>query len=715
MSKLFSVHEHNIILGNVPKYWKNNNICKCSILKKDQIKYLNNNDYLFIKCEKCQNKIFSFSNDFISVKAQIDIIEKKRHYNDYEYDDQNNDNINYEDLVTKNEKFYAINRDDYIYGYLIIGTIEEKKKYFREILINDCTQYSNRFSKRNSMDYLDFINKSEKDYLSSELNKVNSFYNKVNKERNNLFNQNKKLENSLETANQTLNELKIVKNELQNQVKSLKQLNDKYKKELDDLKQGIIFEGEKNDEDTKYDIVIDITSLRTLNTVGWNIKYPKGKEEYERKSKKDAIIAGILGNRNKGKSFILQKLSGFPVAKGFTVVTEGLSIKYGEEEDHCIAILDSAGKEAPLLNPRKIDDKEIENKLIKNKANQEKENDEKLKEDGKIKQEQEYEICLRDKLIAETYIQKFIMEISHILILVVGNINLNEQKLLENIKKSLKREQYLYVIHNLFELKYKEDIENYIEGQLKNLYGIKLKEINFQDNKGNYHQKYYVEEGNEKITHLIYVNEYSPIAEYYNNPTINFLKNKNKAEQRRTKFSVIDSCKEYLEKISDKFIEEKITKDKFDDKNDDIIKIKDENKIILKRVFIDEIGKATTSFDLQPIYSYYTTKKDLIINVEVPGEGADLKSRMVKGEEFYTFYFKGMKPCDESVIKDEHKIKENIRNQYAFNFILYISIKDIVIDLNDEGKLNFYEKKIKNGIFTFKYHLINSDETSEFE
>ena len=28
----------------------------------------------------------------------------------------------------------------------------------------------------------DFINKSEKDYLSSELNKVNSFYNKVNKE-----------------------------------------------------------------------------------------------------------------------------------------------------------------------------------------------------------------------------------------------------------------------------------------------------------------------------------------------------------------------------------------------------------------------------------------------------------------------------------------------------------------------------------------------------
>jgi len=425
----------------------------------------------------------------------------------------------------------------------------------------------------------------------------------------------------------------------------------------------------------------------------------------------ESIIIGVIGNRNKGKSFILQKLSGYDVRQGYSVITEGLSVKYGEEEDHCIAILDSAGKEAPLLNPSE-DMLNVIDEAKNKDANNINAIDEKEEAAKKIKI---YGECLRDKLITETFIQNYIINTSHILILVVGNINLNEQKLLENIKNSLKNEQYLYVIHNLIESYSKEQVENYIEGQLKNLYGIKLKEINFQDNKGNYHQKYYVEEGNEKITHLIYVNEYSPIAEYYNNPTINFLKNKNKAEQRRTKFSVIDSCKEYLEKISDKFIEEKITKDKFDDKNDDIIKIKDENKIILKRVFIDEIGKATTSFDLQPIYSYYTTKKDLIINVEVPGEGADLKSRMVKGEEFYTFYFKGMKPCDESVIKDEHKIKENIRNQYAFNFILYISIKDIVIDLNDEGKLNFYEKKIKNGIFTFKYHLINSDETSEFE
>lgn len=39
-----------------------------------------------------------------------------------------------------------------------------------------------------------------------------------------------------------------------------------------------------------------------------------------------------------------------------------------------------------------------------------------------------FEKSLRDKLITETYIQQFIIDTSHILVLVVGFITLNEQK-----------------------------------------------------------------------------------------------------------------------------------------------------------------------------------------------------------------------------------------------------------------------------------------------
>ena len=461
-----------------------------------------------------------------------------------------------------------------------------------------------------------------------------------------------------------------------------------------------------------YDIVIDITSMHDLISGGWAIKYPKGKEEYERKMKMDTIVIGVIGNRNKGKSFILQKLSGYEVPQGYSIITEGLSIKYGEEEDHCIAILDSAGKETPLLNPKENESDENNKDKIQN-ANENINNDKNYHNEN-LKGKNSYEICLRDKLITETYIQKFIIDTSHILILVVGNINLNEQKLLENIKSMLKKEQYLYVIHNLIESYTKEQVNNYIEEQLKNLFGIKLKEINFQNNKGDYHQKYYVEEENEKVTHLIYVNEYSSIADYYNTPTLKFLKTKNNAEQRRIKFSVVEACKEYLEKIGDKFIEEKITKSKFENDNHKTIKLKDSEQITLKRVFVDEIGKTVTNTFDQPNYSYYTTDKDLIIKVEVPGEGADLKTKMEKGEEFYTFFFEGIKPCDESVINEKHKIHENLKNQNKFKFNFYISIKDITIGANDKGRSNFYEKTYKDGIFTLKYHLVVIEE-SEYE
>ena len=515
---------------------------------------------------------------------------------------------------------------------------------------------------------------------------------------------------------------------------------------MNELKNSVRLGTDKFNEKETYDIIIDINSLRNLNKIGWEIKYPKGKEEYERKMKMDTIVIGVIGNRNKGKSFILQKLSGYKVPQGYSIITEGLSIKYGEEEDHCIAILDSAGKETPLLNPKLEPINNMEETTKTNEANEikakkEEDNIEIKKENSyemclrdkirnanenininndknyqneKLKEKNLYEMCLRDKLITETYIQKFIIDTSHILILVVGNINLNEQKLLENIKSLLKKEQYLYVIHNLIESYTKEQVNNYIEKQLKNLFGIKLKEINFQNNKGDYHQKYYVEEENEKVTHLIYVNEYSSIANYYNTPTIKFLKTKNSAEQRRIKFSVVEACKEYLEKIGDTFFEEKIAKSNFENGNNEKIILVNFKNITLKRVFIDAIGKTVTNTFNQPNYSYYTTDKDLIIKVEVPGEGADLKTKMQKGEEFYTFFFEGTKPCDESVINEKHKIQENLKNKNKFEFNIYISIKDITIGANDKGRSNFYDKTYKDGIFTFKYHLVVIEE-SEYE
>ena len=50
----------------------------------------------------------------------------------------------------------------------------------------------------------------------------------------------------------------------------------------------------------------------------------------------------------------------------------------------------------------------------------------------------EFEKYLRDKLITEFFLQKFIICKSDILILVVGNISLAQQKLLYTVKEEMK-------------------------------------------------------------------------------------------------------------------------------------------------------------------------------------------------------------------------------------------------------------------------------------
>ncbi len=127
----------------------------------------------------------------------------------------------------------------------------------------------------------------------------------------------------------------------------------------------IIIKGDSEKLPDAYHIIIGANSILSLNNDGWEIKYPKQREVYEDLKTKPMIIVGVVGNRNKGKSFILGKLTDYKVPQGFSIKTEGISVCFGDKEDHCIAILDSAGQEVPLLqsaNNLKEKNKEKENK-----------------------------------------------------------------------------------------------------------------------------------------------------------------------------------------------------------------------------------------------------------------------------------------------------------------------------------------------------------------
>jgi len=328
---------------------------------------------------------------------------------------------------------------------------------------HDNYDYNYMVNPQNSSSYIKFNDNFNIGYilLGNEYERDHYIYNHFNNEIKKL----KILYKEVETLNynQDENEKKF-KNQINN-------LNNKIE-EIKDF--GLKFKSDNN-EKAFYDIIVNITSIKNLNNEGWIVKYPKeekGRDYYNIAKDDPTIKVGVIGNGNKGKSFLLEKLSEYEIPKGFNVKTEGLSIRYGEEKDHKLAILDSAGQETPLLK-NNFQIKETKKDSNPNGLNIE--NDE-LKD---IINESKFEEYCRDKLITELFIQKFIIYKSDILIIVIGNMTLNEQQLLARIKKEAKNKQ-IYVVHNLQNYQTHEQVDDYIENTLKNLFDINIEENIYQ-------------------------------------------------------------------------------------------------------------------------------------------------------------------------------------------------------------------------------------------
>jgi ABC-type nitrate/sulfonate/bicarbonate transport system ATPase subunit len=108
----------------------------------------------------------------------------------------------------------------------------------------------------------------------------------------------------------------------------------------------------------KYDIVVDINSIMKLNQ-GWEIKYFGDEEKIINSKRKiktsNKNFISVLGHSNRGKTYILQKLSGVDLKSGYQIHTKGISIKIPEHKN--IMLLDTQGTNAPLLLQEGEEDK----------------------------------------------------------------------------------------------------------------------------------------------------------------------------------------------------------------------------------------------------------------------------------------------------------------------------------------------------------------------
>ena len=539
-------------------------------------------------------------------------------------------------------------------------------------------------------------------------------------------------------------ELKVKNEELQNVIKNYVPENF-----------GLKFESDS--KTGEYDIILDITSFRDLIKEGWLVKYNKeeGKQKYLKKKDEPTIVAGVIGNGNKGKSFILEKLSGYEIPKGFNVKTVGLSIRYGTSKEHNVAILDSAGQETPLLKMKNDNIiKEEESNESKNEISNANSKNEEIKEtndgkndtkqsisntntninnkqkSGKLTEDEEnieFEQYSRDKLITEFFLQKFIIWKSDVLILVVGNISLTEQKLLLRIKKEVKtldKNKQIFVIHNLKDYSTEEQINDYIENTLKKLYKIEIEETNQQNiikdsnyESSNYFDKYFMEKG-ENVSHFIFINDFSEKAKYYNTPTIRHIQKEIEVIKTREKFSIIEDCKEFLVKIAEEIMEENPKIENLitiENEKCDKIVLKNLKEITLKNFVVDEVGYTFNNDINEPKYSHYINPEDktFYINIELPGGGEIEPNVTVQGNSYY-FIFEGIKKGDEVLEADKKNevskliSKKNIRKNNRFKLIITIPCSVMQLKLDEGEELSDLGECTNDGkgVYTFKYKVI---------
>ena len=430
-----------------------------------------------------------------------------------------------------------------------------------------------------------------------------------------------------------------------------------------------------------YDIIVDIKSVKDI-CKGWNIKMSeKAEKEYEELKKGKVIKIGVIGNANKGKSFLLSKISKINLPVGTNIRTEGLSIKYPELEkfeNRRIVLLDSAGLETPVLNEDEKDEKD----LFKEKS--------------------------RDKLITELFLQNYIINNSDILIIVVGILTYSEQKLLNKIKLQLKNSKLrksLFVIHNLMTFTKMSQVKEYVDTILKKSITFKLEEghkISTSTEKIN--GLYYIEQNDDKnpefqIYHYIMANEGSEAGNYLNKFTCDQLNNYFIVTIDKP-FDVIETLKERFIYMSKEMFEktEEIKPENFDNTDNKIIKLNKPTNITLKKCLIDELGFSNLRTNgFMPLYNYYRKEDKLIIRLEAPGN-CSLSATVINLGEYVTIRIEGNKKKD----KEPEDLKTNIYNNREIgDFSLDIALKANEYNLKNE------EPKIidKKGVFVIEYTI----------
>ena len=426
----------------------------------------------------------------------------------------------------------------------------------------------------------------------------------------------------------------------------------------------------ENNNPNPYDLEININSILGF-LKGWDIIYGvDGEKNYKRAKNLNMKIYSVIGNKNKGKTFLLSKIADKHLPNGFSVTTKGLSISFILKND--IALFDSVGFESPLLeidseeyvlkSGNEEEDKkhykelkELDEEIIqlrkkakdlediKDKENEYFRKRNEFRKKLKNKDEQLYDLT-NERRVTDFFLQRFIIQNANVILLVVGKLSIDDQFFLNNLTTLIKENSWQFlqkviVVHNLMTMEKKEVVKDYIENTLKKSLTFTLQErddlmLDEERPKKPYNKIRYVENYNapeknnqNEIIHVIIAKYGTEAGDFYNDSTIDYIKNVGNTIFNGEELDIMDKLKEYFCEVSSKILkfetpDEKIQKDNIKLTNNGTKLILDYNKKIeLETFYGDFLSFTFGEPKFTPEYHIVSTDPEyLILYLDGPGK-----------------------------------------------------------------------------------------------
>ena len=369
------------------------------------------------------------------------------------------------DIFSDGDRYYHYSSDKYLSNKMIELKSEGEK--------NNILDEENKKNEENK-------NNEEKE--NNEKNEINEVY------KNNEENENNE-ENGIEEEYEKNEENEINEENGNNEENVINEENEIYEENEFNEEIAINEENEKNEEKesinkSNYDAIVFCNSIKKLYKNGWDYLF-QDKFLKRLKDKNKFCPICIIGGQNKGKTFILNLLINNKIISNNEINEEGLNCKFinvnfssdeineNKKSNEKFLVFKNKGRLRPLLKDKV--DQEIKNNL-----------------DDEVLKRKYFLSYIKDLKLTEEFMNNLLIKNSNIIIFVVNELSLEEQTFLYELKNNDCFQQ-LFIIHNLFNFEYIDEMEYYINNTIIGSTNFELTKEYFQieDEEENFEQPYY--------------------------------------------------------------------------------------------------------------------------------------------------------------------------------------------------------------------------------